>query len=637
MVFTIVCDVLGEENNGTVIATMNLIRALAKKNHQVRVVSMYEKEYIENVTWYVVGQAHFGAFIDKIIDKNKVEIAKGDKRVLASAIKGADCVHIEFPLFLGRLAIKIANNLNIPITASFHCQAQNVSAHLGPLVKSRRLNKKIYKNFYNHAYKKVQAIHYPTEFIKEEFEGSIKKQTNGYVISNGVRDDVIKKVVLKPKKLQDKFVIMTTGRLCGEKNQKTLIKAIGLSENKESIHLIMAGAGPDKEKLEALCKKYNISYEVGFYNHNELIDTMNMVDLYVHPANYELEGIACLEAIALGKPTLVSNSKKSATRFFAVDPYAVFKHNRPKDLAVKIDYYYNHQDKLKELGDKYYANNSVYSLDFVMDKMEKMLIETSKINLCKKVIYYKDKLNDDFANNHIDDKPTDDNYNYKRGPLFKFFSFIFKNLMVKFIALLYVKIVYSHSVKNKKALKDAKKNGAYMYYNHTGFAYDAFIPNVVPYFKDNYIIVGYQTMNIKPLTSTVKALGAIPIGYSSKSYKNMYKELKDISMHNHLISIYPEAHIWPFYNDIRPFVSDSFNYPVSFNKPVYAMTNCFSKRKGKKLPKITTYVDGPFYLKPELSKKENITYLRDCCYNAMKKRSLENSNYEYYRYVYEEK
>ena len=38
MTITIVCDILGEENNGTTIACMNLIRYLRAQGHTVRVV-----------------------------------------------------------------------------------------------------------------------------------------------------------------------------------------------------------------------------------------------------------------------------------------------------------------------------------------------------------------------------------------------------------------------------------------------------------------------------------------------------------------------------------------------------------------------------------------------------------------------
>ena len=38
MKIAIICDVLGEENNGTTIAAMNLIRFLKKQGHEVRIV-----------------------------------------------------------------------------------------------------------------------------------------------------------------------------------------------------------------------------------------------------------------------------------------------------------------------------------------------------------------------------------------------------------------------------------------------------------------------------------------------------------------------------------------------------------------------------------------------------------------------
>ena len=38
MKISIICDVLGAENNGTTIAAMNLIRSLKAKGHDVKVV-----------------------------------------------------------------------------------------------------------------------------------------------------------------------------------------------------------------------------------------------------------------------------------------------------------------------------------------------------------------------------------------------------------------------------------------------------------------------------------------------------------------------------------------------------------------------------------------------------------------------
>ena len=47
MNITVVCDVLGLENNGVTIAAMNLIRFLKSRNHNVRVLCADESK-LEN-------------------------------------------------------------------------------------------------------------------------------------------------------------------------------------------------------------------------------------------------------------------------------------------------------------------------------------------------------------------------------------------------------------------------------------------------------------------------------------------------------------------------------------------------------------------------------------------------------------
>ena len=99
-----------------------------------------------------------------------------------------------------------------------------------------------------------------------------------------------------------------------------------------------------------------------------------------------------------------------------------------------------------------------------------------------------------------------------------------------------------------------------------------------------------------------------------------------------LITIYPEAHIWPFYAGIRPFPAASFGCPARDGAPVYAMTSCYQKRRLGACPKVVTYLDGPFY--PDMSRPlpERKQRLREQCHAAMVKRAEERSNYAYYAY-----
>ena len=116
--------------------------------------------------------------------------------------------------------------------------------------------------------------------------------------------------------------------------------------------------------------------QFSLFSRSEIADVINYCDLYVHPARVELEGIACLEAITCGRPTIVSDSKKSATKFFAVDERCIFKNNDATDLARVIDFMYENEALRKEIGDKYYASSEKYNQAKCMDDMEKMLFET---------------------------------------------------------------------------------------------------------------------------------------------------------------------------------------------------------------------------------------------------------------------
>ena len=97
---TIVCDVLGEPNNGTTIATLNLIRHLKNSGHRVNVVSADETS-AEGENNYVVPTLHLGKFADSVLRRNGVSLAKADEEVLKDAIRDADVVHIQIPFFLG--------------------------------------------------------------------------------------------------------------------------------------------------------------------------------------------------------------------------------------------------------------------------------------------------------------------------------------------------------------------------------------------------------------------------------------------------------------------------------------------------------------------------------------------------------
>lgn len=372
MNITVVCDVLGDETNGTTVAAMNLIRHLQQSKHNVKILCADEsKRGVEN--YYVASTLSLGPF-DGIVRKNNVVLAKPQQEVLEEALKDADHVHIMLPFALGISAMKYAREHGISTTAGFHAQAENLSSHVR-LHKVAFVNHAIYKFFYNHFYGYVNGIHYPTQFIRDDFEGDVKKTTPGYVISNGVNGFFHKQQIEKPEEFKDKIVILSAGRYSVEKNQETLIKAVSFSKYKDKIQLILAGQGPLTNKFKKLCKKYAPSTIMKIYPRDELANVLNMCDIYAHPAVVELEGIACLEAICVGKCVIVSDSERSATKNFAVDDRCIFKNKNPKDLARAIDYFIENPDVRESCGEKYMQSAHLYNQEECMQKMEQMIEE----------------------------------------------------------------------------------------------------------------------------------------------------------------------------------------------------------------------------------------------------------------------
>lgn len=371
MKITVVCDVLGEENNGTTIAAMNLIRFLKDKGHEVRVLCA-DRDKKEIKGYYVVPNRSFGP-LNGYLASNGVTLAKPDRAVIREAIRGVDIVHVMLPFALGIATAKEAKAAGIPLSAGCHLLAENFSTHIF-MKKSRLVNRLAYAHFHR-LYKRCDAIHYVTRYLRDLYEG-MYGPTNGYVISNGVNE------IFSPKEKEPDadglITILYTGRYSKEKAHGTLIRAVGCSAYRDRIRLIFAGDGPLRKKLMRQATSLPVPPVFRFFSREEMVEVNRSADLYVHAAEYEAEGIGCLEALACGILPIICNSQKSATRFYALDEKCLFRPHDARDLAQKIDWWIEHPEQRSALGARY-AQMSRETFDHTacMEAMECMLTETA--------------------------------------------------------------------------------------------------------------------------------------------------------------------------------------------------------------------------------------------------------------------
>ncbi len=248
-----------------------------------------------------------------------------------------------------------------------------------------------------------------------------------------------------------------------------------------------------------------------------------------------------------------------------------------------------------------------------------------------KKFYYQKELTDDFAEVSRKKYLIDDKYKYdKTNFVWKGVQFVVYRIIMKPFAYIYMKYKYHHKIINKGLLKHTK--GCFVYGNHTLIDGDAFIPNLIDFSKMVYAIVHSDNIAVPLTRGFIEMCGAIPVPDTLTASKNFKKIIEKRIGQGSLVMIYPEAHIWPYYTGIRSFCSVSFKYPIEYGVPTYAITNTFHKRKFSKIPKVITYVDGPFYADTSLSKKEQQESLRNQVYRTMCERSTLNS-YSVHTYI----
>ena len=375
MIITFACDVLGEENNGTTIATLNVARAMRKRGHEVRIICPDEDRRGQE-GFYVVPKVNFGPFNGYVAHNGVVLSSTKDKETIRKAVEGADVVHFNFGGFLSQYTVQLCKQLGIPTTASMHTQAENYTNHVG-LQRWHFANHVWYMHLYRILFRYVDAIHYPSEFIHRLFEKECRFTSNAYVISNGIQSDFKRIPVTRPAEWEGKTIIAFTARYSREKQHVDLFRAMKYSKHREDIILLMPGAGPLEKKFRTKYSRWCANPPIlGFHDHDEMVKLLNMVDIYCHVGRVDIEPISCLEAISIGLPPILTDSKFSSVSSFAIDPELnVYHAGDARDLAKKIDFFIDHPDIAKENGQKYLGYAERFDFERSMDLMEKMYLE----------------------------------------------------------------------------------------------------------------------------------------------------------------------------------------------------------------------------------------------------------------------
>lgn len=126
--------------------------------------------------------------------------------------------------------------------------------------------------------------------------------------------------------------------------------------NNQNFHFIFVG-GVQNSRIEKECRKFceisKISKNVHFLgSRSDVPEILLMLDFFVYASNEDTFGIAVVEAMMSGIPVIV-NDLPVFQEITENGNYAqLYKTKDKVDLAEKIEFFINHSEKRKELGDR---------------------------------------------------------------------------------------------------------------------------------------------------------------------------------------------------------------------------------------------------------------------------------------------
>ena len=121
----------------------------------------------------------------------------------------------------------------------------------------------------------------------------------------------------------------------------------------------------------------------------------------------------------------------------------------------------------------------------------------------------------------------------------------------------------------------------------------------------------------------IRMAGGIPIPTDSMRSMIKFKQaMEEVLDRGSWLHFFPEASMWFYYPDIRPFKKAVFKYAVSFDRPILPITLSFRPRKGLwkligKAPLVDLNIGDPLFHDKTLPTAEAVKKLQQDAYHVM--------------------
>ena len=290
---------------GSGVVATELGKGLAKKGHQIHFITYRQPPRLltfqENVFYHEVGTADYPLFeytpYDSALTSKLVDIVK---------YENLDLLHVHYAIPHAAVAymaqkILLQEGRYVPFVTTLHgtditlvgsnpsfapVVAFSINNSDGVTAVSENLKKQTYETF--DITNEIQVIHNFIDF--ERFKKSDKDHFKKAIAPNNEK------------------ILVHTSNFRKVKRVGDVIRIFKKVYDKIPSKLLLIGDGPERRKMEELCRKIGLCDEIRFLGKQDAVEELLAIsDLFIMPSGSESFGLAALEAMACEVPVISSN------------------------------------------------------------------------------------------------------------------------------------------------------------------------------------------------------------------------------------------------------------------------------------------------------------------------------------------
>lgn len=302
--------------------------------------------------------------------------------VILNLLRGQhfDVVHIQEPGSLGISALMAAKLKGVPTIGALHFTPDQMSRMVTG--KSHTIIRTFAERYIQFIYNRYSAIMVPTQTFSD-FLHTLGVRKKIRVVSNGVDTTLYtpprEKGALRNKRADSGTMFLYIGRIDEDKNVKTLVLAMQYTSSE--VKLTIAGNGKQKESLMKLAKTLHADHKIiwkGSITEAQMIRLYRQADCFTIMAEFEIQSIVTLQALAIGLPVVGANAGALPELIHdGKNGYLVETHDA-KMLGDKMNYLAAHPEIRRKMGEESRRLSLAHHKPTVLARLEDLYKEVTR-------------------------------------------------------------------------------------------------------------------------------------------------------------------------------------------------------------------------------------------------------------------